>query len=90
MSESESESEAIVRLKKLSDRDLTEAIIDCLRPTIMRNATRIKASSLDSNFRTSFRLQIVADLSNPHQMEVEASGCVDPVLFEKLKLKKAW
>lgn len=80
----------IAQLKNLSDQDLAEVIIDCLRPTLLRNAARIKASSIESGFKTAFRLYINADFSNAQNITMESTGCIEPLVFEAVKLKKSW
>jgi len=86
----EGDLERIAQLKDLSDQDLAEVIIDCLRPALLRNAARIKASSIESDFKTAFRLYINADFSDAQNIAMESTGCIEPLVFEAVKLRKPW
>ena len=83
--------ELIERLRDLPDSELADAIIDCLRPCITRNAAKIKGSSIaNGDFTTQFNLQVALDFFDGDSMSVKSTGFIEPNLFDATKTGKRW
>ena len=79
-----------MKMQDVSDEEMSEAILSCLRSVILRNVTKIKAGAIESDFKVSFCLQVDVDLNDLKKIDIEAKGCVQPSLFETVKIAKTW
>lgn len=83
--------EVIERLKDLSDDELASTILDCLKPSIIRNAAKIKSSGISNgDFTTQFNLQISVNFNDGDYMSVKTTGFIEPNLFAPTKTGKPW
>ena len=79
-----------MKLNGFSDEEMADAIISCLNSVILRNSTKIKAGAIESDFKVSFCLQVDVDFTDPTKIDISAKGCVQPALFESVKIGKPW
>ncbi len=79
------------KLRDLSDVDLAQAIVDCLMPALVQNATAIKSSAImTGDFTTQFNLQVLLNLFDGDSISIETTGFVEPSLFKAAKTGKKW
>ena len=79
------------KIRDLSDVDLAEAIIDCLKPALVQNATAIKSSAIvTGDFTTQFNLQVLLNLFDGDSMSIKTTGFVEPSQFKATKTGKKW
>ncbi len=79
------------KIRDLPDVELAEAIVDCLMPALVQNASKIKASAIGAgDFTTQFNLQVLLNLFDGDSMSIQTTGFVEPAMFDATRTGKRW